>query len=153
MSLSEGQQYAADQTLHQEHLCLSMLLSRMYVPLQDQKKIEQQMKNSYPPLKHAGKLQWAFKVRWDDASSGWYTLPHNMHVHNSECVWHHPCCHVVQKLCLASNETPRAVVFCRDKKRPNAWLEAEDMTILPEQNALEPSLGEQLAAWFKNLRK
>ncbi|DBB13660.1 hypothetical protein WJX82_004828 [Trebouxia sp. C0006] len=41
----------------------------------------------------------------------------------------------------------------RDKTRPKAWYEPEDLTILPEANALDPSLGEKVQTWFQNLRK
>ncbi len=47
----------------------------------------------------------------------------------------------------------KASDVCRDKTRPKAWYEPEDLTILPEANALDPSLGEKVQTWFQNLRK
>ena len=57
-------------------------------------------------------------------------------------------------LCASWNSSDlTASDVCRDKTRPKAWYEPEDLTILPEANALDPSLGEKVQTWFQNLRK
>jgi hypothetical protein len=109
--------------------------------IQDQKKIEQKMKKDYPPLKKAGKLQWSFKVRCKFISLLCFA-------------W--ICCFVYRntwQYVQAEIHQISASDVCRDKTRPKAWYEPEDLTILPEANALDPSLGEKVQTWFQNLRK
>lgn len=40
----------------------------------------------------------------------------------------------------------------RDRTKPNAWHEAVDLTILPEEGTLEPSIGEKVVDWFDGVR-
>lgn len=44
--------------------------------------------------------------------------------------------------------------FYRDKTRPKSWYEADpdELTILPEEGQMEPSLGEKAVDWFNKIR-
>lgn len=44
-------------------------------------------------------------------------------------------------------------LLCRDKTRPNSAFAPENLTLLPDEKDLEPTLGEQVATWIRNLRK
>ncbi|KAL3137038.1 hypothetical protein ABBQ32_006625 [Trebouxia sp. C0010 RCD-2024] len=41
----------------------------------------------------------------------------------------------------------------RDKTRPNSAFEPENLTMLPAEEDLEPTLGERVAKWLRSLRK
>ena len=43
-------------------------------------------------------------------------------------------------------------VWCRDRTKPNSWVEPVDLTILPEEGTLEPSIGEKVVDWFDGVR-
>ena len=44
-------------------------------------------------------------------------------------------------------------LLCRDKTKPNSAFAPENLTILPGEKDLEPTLGEQVATWLRSFRK
>lgn len=43
--------------------------------------------------------------------------------------------------------------MCRDKTNPKAWLEGTNVTLLPDEDEIEPALAEKIAKWLSGLRK
>ena len=117
--------------------------------MQDKKKIEQKMRKEYPPLKTARELEWGFKIRYTVVSLEFIKL---VILFTHSLVFPHICSYATG-LSLQAVGLYLTATLCRDKTKPNTAFAPENLTVLPGEKDLEPTLGEQVATWFRGLRK
>ena len=118
--------------------------------MQDKKKIEQKMRKEYPPLKTARELEWGFKIRYTVVSISWFGV--FCMLKSLIFSWSRASCHICP--CLGSGiDCCLLFCLCRDKTKPNSAFAPENLTILPGEKDLEPTLGEQVATWLRSFRK
>lgn len=118
-------------------LCWIHLSGLMTCSMQDKGKLEAKIRREYPPLKSAQKLEWGFKIRF-------FTFGHT---HSTMFA-----CNIGLEA-LITCLTAFFVACYRDKTRPNSAFLAENMTLLPAEADIEPTLGERVAKWLRSFRK